>query len=154
IVGIRGKYDDVDVVDNWGNKFESVEIEVTVSVDKDAPEVTSVTIEGENTLKIVFNENVTFDEDNIEVLDTDGKEIDGVVIEVKTASPAKEFEVDLGTELGGKTIVVKITNVEDTALYPNKMSEYKATIEVGDQTAPEVTVAIDEDNEGNKALYF
>ena len=151
IVGIRGKYDDVDVVDNWGNKFESVEIEVTVSVDKDAPEVTSVTIEGEKTLKIVFNENVTFDEDNIEVLDTDGKEIDGVVINVKTASPAKEFEVDLGTELGGKTIVVKITNVEDTALYPNKMSEYKATIEVGDQTAPTVTVAIDEDGE---ALYF
>ncbi|PQQ65849.1 Ig-like domain-containing protein [Acetivibrio saccincola] len=151
IVGIRGKYDDVDVVDNWGNKFESVEIEVTVSVDKDAPEVTSVTIEGENTLKIVFNENVTFDEDNIEVLDTDGKEIDGVVIDVKTASPAKEFEVDLGTELGGKTIVVKITNVEDTALYPNKMSEYKATIEVGDQTAPKVKVALDEDGE---VLYF
>lgn len=151
IVGIRGKYDDVDVVDNWGNKFESVEIEVTVSVDKDAPEVTSVTIEGENTLKIVFNENVTFDEDNIEVLDTDGKEIEGVVIRVKTASPAKEFEVDLGTELGGKTIVVKITNVEDTALYPNKMSEYKATIEVGDQTAPTVRVALDEDN---KVLYF
>ena len=154
IVGIRGKYDDVDVVDNWGNKFESVEIEVTVSVDKDAPEVTSVTIEGEKTLKIVFNENVTFDEDNIEVLDTDGKEIDGVVINVKTASPAKEFEVDLGTELGGKTIVVKITNVEDTALYPNKMSEYKATIEVGDQTAPSVKVAKDEDNEVIKALYF
>ncbi|HHX17290.1 MAG TPA: hypothetical protein GX727_00320, partial [Clostridium sp.] len=49
------------------------------------------------------------------------------------------FKVTLGTKLPGKTVVVKITDVEDTALHPNKLSEYKATIEITDKTAPEVT---------------
>ena len=62
--------------------------------------------------------------------------------------------MDLDIELGGKTIIVKIANVEDTALEPNKLSEYKATIEVGDQTAPKVRVAKDEADEVIKALYF
>lgn len=141
-VGIRGKYDDVDVVDNWGNKFEGVEIDVTVTVDKEAPEVTSITVESEDELKVTFNKVVNFSEDNIEVLDTDGKEIDDVSVTVDpNDKAAKEFIVDLGTELPGKTIVVKITDVEDTALHPNKLSEYKATIEITDKTAPTVTVS-------------
>ena len=141
-VGIRGKYNDVDVVDNWGNKFEGIEIDVTVTVDKEAPEVTSITVESEKELKVTFNKVVDFSEDNIEVLDTDGKEIDDVSVTVDpNDKEAKEFIVDLGTELPGKTIVVKITDVEDTALHPNKLSEYKATIEITDKTAPEVTVS-------------
>ena len=160
-VGIRGKYDDVDVVDNWGNKFESVEIEVTVSVDKDAPEVTSITVESEDELKVTFNKVVNFSEDNIEVLDTDGNEIDDVNISVDpNDEAAKEFKVELGTSLPGKTIVVKITDVEDTALHPNKLSEYKATIEITDKTAPTVTtvsykVELTDSNEFVKGyLYF
>ena len=140
-VGIRGKYDDVDVVDNWGNKFEGVEIDVTVTVDKENPEVTSITVESEEELKVTFNKVVKFSEDNIEVLDTDGKEIDDVNLTVSPSGDAKEFKVTLGTKLPGKTIVVKITDVEDTALHPNKLSEYKATIEITDKTAPKVTVS-------------
>ena len=145
-VGIRGKYDDVDVVDNWGNKFEGVEIDVTVTVDKEAPEVTSITVESEKELKVTFNKVVKFSEDNIEVLDTDGKEIDDVSVTVDpNDKEAKEFIVDLGTSLPGKTIVVKITDVEDKNLQPNKLSEYKETVEITDKTAPEVTkVSYDE----------
>lgn len=159
-VGIRGKYDDVYVVDNWGNKFESVEIDVTVTVDKKAPEVTSITVESERELKVTFNKVVNFDEDNIEVLDTDGKEIDDVSVTVDpNDKAAKEFIVDLGTKLPGKTIVVKITDVEDTALHPNKLSEYKATIEITDKTAPTVTVRYkveknDDDEFVKGYLYF
>lgn len=159
-VGIRGKYDDVDVVDNWGNKFESVEIDVTVVVDKEAPEVTSITVESEDKIKVTFNKVVNFSEDNIEVLDTDGKEIDDVSVTVDpNDKAAKEFIVDLGTELPGKTIVVKITDVEDTALHPNKLSEYKATIEITDKTAPTVTVSykVEENDDGEFVkgyLYF
>ncbi|AUG59086.1 Ig-like domain-containing protein [Acetivibrio saccincola] len=150
-VGIRGKYDDVDVVDNWGNKFETVEIEVTVTVDKEAPEVTSITVESEDKIKVTFNKVVNFSEDNIEVLDTDGKEIASVSSIDPAEEAAKEFTVKLSEPVEGKTIIVKIANVEDTALEPNKLSEYKATIEVGDQTAPSVKVAKDEAGE---ALYF
>lgn len=141
-VGIRGKYDDVEVKDNWGNKFEGTEIEVAVSVDKENPEVTSITVEGEDELKITFNKVVKFDEDNIEILDTDGKEIDGVDVGVDSNDEAKkEFKVTLGKDsnLAGKTIIVKITDVEDTALQPNKLSEHKETVEITDKTAPKVT---------------
>lgn len=158
-VGIRGKYDDVDVVDNWGNKFEGVEIDVTVTVDKEAPEVTSITVESEDELKVTFNKVVNFSEDNIEVLDTDGKEIDDVNLTVSPSGDAKEFKVTLGTKLPGKTVVVKITDVEDTALHPNKLSEYKATIEITDKTAPEVTVSykVEKNDDGKFVkgyLYF
>jgi len=159
-VGIRGKYDDVDVVDNWGNKFETVEIEVTVTVDKEVPEVTSITVEEGDTLKISFNKIVNFDEDNIEVLDTDGKEIASVSSIDPAEEAAKEFTVELSEPVEGKTIIVKIANVEDTALEPNKLSEYKATIEVGDQTAPGVdnvvhnTTSDGEDNFESSYLYI
>lgn len=154
-VGIRGKYDDVDVVDNWGNKFEDVEIDVTVVVDKEAPEVTSITVENEDELKVTFNKVVNFSEDNIEVLDTDGNEIDDVNISVDpNDKAAKEFKVELGTSLPGKTIVVKITDVEDTALHPNKLSEYKATIEITDKTAPEVEKVRLDDSDGKYYAYI
>lgn len=154
-VGIRGKYDDVDVVDNWGNKFESVEIDVTVTVDKEAPEVTSITVESEDELKVTFNKVVNFSEDNIEVLDTDGKEIDDVSVTVDpNDKAAKEFIVDLGTSLPGKTIVVKITDVEDTALHPNKLSEYKATIEITDKTAPKVDKVRLDHSDGKYYAYI
>ncbi|TYQ14734.1 UNVERIFIED_CONTAM: S-layer family protein [Acetivibrio alkalicellulosi] len=152
-VGIRARYDDVDVVDNWGNKFEAVEIEVTVTADRDLPKVTSIEVEDESTLKVTFDKVVFFNEDNIEVLDTDGKEIDGVSINVITASPEKEFIVELGEDLSGKKIVVKIKNVEDNALQPNKMAEYTQTIEITDKTAP--TVDKVSYKSGNPAyLYF
>lgn len=154
-VGIRGKYDDVDVVDNWGNKFETVEIEVTVTVDKEVPEVTSITVEEGDTLKISFNKIVNFDEDNIEVLDTDGKEIASVSSIDPAEEAAKEFTVELSEPVEGKTIIVKIANVEDTALEPNKLSEYKATIEVGDQTAPGVdNVVYNTTSDGENYLYI
>lgn len=154
-VGIRGKYDDVYVVDNWGNKFESVEIDVTVTVDKEAPEVTSITVESERELKVTFNKVVNFSEDNIEVLDTDGKEIDDVSVTVDpNDKAAKEFIVDLGTSLPGKTIVVKITDVEDTALHPNKLSEYKATIEITDKTAPKVDKVRLDHSDGKYYAYI
>lgn len=93
----------------------------------------------EKALKIKFSEDVKFKKENVEVYDTDGKAIDGVEIRVTPEETGKEFTIGLKKDLKGQTIVVKIKNVEDTALQPNKLGTYTKTLTITDATAPKVT---------------
>lgn len=154
---IRGKADDeegdaYEIKDNWDNKFETTEFTITVTADKVAPEVTELTVDSEESLKVVFSEAVNFSEDNVEIYDTDGKTIDGVNVTVSDVKDSKEWKINLGKDdLAGKTIVVKLKDVEDKALQPNRMSTYTATLTITDKTAPGINkVTIDRDK---KTLY-
>lgn len=138
--GIRGKDNsNNEIKDNWDNKFESAEFTITVTADRTAPEVTELSVAAEDMLKLVFSEPVVFEADkNIEILDTDGKEIDGVEVSIDENKDDKEFKLDLGKNLAGKTIVVRIKDVTDKALQANKMSTYTTTITITDVTGPVV----------------
>jgi hypothetical protein len=88
---IRGKTDDGEIKDNWGNKFETTEYRIAVTADKTAPEVTELSVAAEDELKVVFSEGVKkFDKDNVEIYDADGKAIDGVSVSVKHEKDNKE----------------------------------------------------------------
>lgn len=151
IFGIKGKTDHGEIKDNWENKFETTEFRITVTADKVAPEVTELTVDSETSLKIVFSEAVEFEEDNVEVFDADGKTIDGVTVGVSHLKDGKEWKITLGKNLAGETIVVKIKDVEDKALQPNRMSTYTATLTITDKTAPGINkVTINPDK---KTLY-
>lgn len=154
---IRGKAtgeDDTsyEIKDNWDNKFETTEFTITVTADKVAPEVTELTVDSEESLKVVFSEAVNFSPDNVEIYDTDGKTIDGVNVSVSDVKDNKEWKINLGKDdLAGKTIVVKLKDVEDKALQPNRMSTYTATLTITDKTAPGINkVTINPDK---KTLY-
>ena len=152
--GILGKATDeggtsYEIKDNWDNKFETAEFTITVSADKTAPTVEELTVETEQTLKIKFSEDVDFDEDNIKIYDTDGKSIDGVSVTV--SGSGKEYTIDLGKDLTGKTIVVEIKDVVDTALQPNRMATYTTSIEITDKKAPSISKVTKKASE--KALY-
>jgi len=152
--GIRGKNEDgVEIKDNWDNKFETTEFTISVSADKTAPEVEELTVETEQTLKIKFSEDVVLNNDNVKdkvkIYDTDGKSIDGVSVTV--SGSGKEYTIDLGKELPGKTIVVEIKDVEDTALQPNRMATYTTSIEITDKKAPSISKVTKKASE--KALY-
>lgn len=154
---IRGKAEDEDgdvyeIKDNWDNKFETTEFTITVTADKVAPEVTELTVDSEDSLKVVFSEAVNFSADNVEIYDTDGKTIDGVNVSVSHVKDNKEWKINLGKDdLAGKTIVVKLKDVEDKALQPNRMSTYTATLTITDKTAPGINkVTI---NPEKKTLY-
>lgn len=138
--GIRGKNADGDEIkDNWGNKFESAEFTITVTADRTAPEVVELSVAAENQLKLVFSEPVEFDvDDNMEVLNEEGKSIDGVNLSRVENKDDKEFKIGLGKNLAGETIVVRIKDVEDKALQANKMSTYTATLTITDVTGPVV----------------
>ena len=144
--GILGKATDeggtsYEIKDNWDNKFETTEFTISVSADKTAPTVEELTVETEQTLKIKFSEDVVLNDDNVKdkvkIYDTDGKSIDGVSVTVRGSG--KEYTIDLGKELPGKTIVVELKDVEDKALQPNRMSTYTATLTITDKTDPVVT---------------
>ena len=96
-----------------------------------------------------------FSKDNVEVYDADGKTIDGVSVSVTHEKDNKEWKINLGKKLAGKTINVKIKDVEDLALQPNRMSTYTATLTITDKTAPEVTkVTKKEINDGKTAILY
>jgi methionine-rich copper-binding protein CopC len=152
---IRGKTDDGEIKDNWGNKFETTEYRIAVTADKTAPEVTELSVAAEDALKIVFSEGVKFSKDNVEVYDADGKTIDGVSVDVTHEKDNKEWKITLGKKLAGKTIVVKIKDVEDQALQANRMATYTTTLTITDKTAPEVTkVTMRVSGDGKTAVLY
>ncbi len=129
----------VEIKDNWGNKFGGATIPISVSADKIAPAVSELKVDTEESLKIKFNKDVKFSKDNVEVLNADGTKIDGLNISVNPSGTAKEYTINLGKNLAGKSILVNIKNVEDTALAPNKLELYTEILNVTDKTAPYVS---------------
>ena len=137
---ILTKAGDYEIKDEWGNKLGEVNVSITVTSDKTAPEVSEIEVVAENQIKVKFTKNVTFNKDNIEVLDTNGEKIKDVKLSVLESGTGKEFNIRLGTNLSGKAILVNIKNVEDTTLNANKMVLYSEVIEITDKTPPKVNL--------------
>ncbi|GAA0367899.1 S-layer homology domain-containing protein [Bacillus horti] len=132
------KHDSNEVKDNWGNNFEETVFELTIAADRVTPEVTDITVRSERVLRVAFNKPVHFNASNIEVLNTDGSRISGVNEVVTAVSNTNSFDVNLGTDLPGRTVLVRITDVEDRTLAGNKLATYTETLTIGDKQAPEV----------------
>lgn len=135
-INILNKYLSYEISDNWGNKFQSVELPVTLSIDKNPPQVLSVKPSSESTLSVEFNEDVKFNMSNLEVLGVDGRRIDGTAISV--TGSGKKYTISLGTNLSGKAVLVNIRNVEDMALVPNKLVLHTANLNISDMAPPQV----------------
>ncbi|KAB3534751.1 hypothetical protein F8154_08490 [Alkaliphilus pronyensis] len=127
-----------DIEDNWGNELGDQTFDISVAADKTTPEVTEIKVVAEDKLEVKFSKEVIFENKNIEVLDEDGEEIDGVTVNVLDAGKGKTFEVELGKKLSGEIITVTIEDVKDTTLKENELNLYTELIEVTDKTKPEV----------------
>jgi hypothetical protein len=138
---VIAKSGDYTVKDEWGNTLEELNVSISVTADRTAPEVTEIEVISENEIKIKFSKSVEFSKDNIEVLDTNGEKIDGVRLTVVNPGTGKEFNVKLRKNLTGMAILVNIRNVEDASLYANKMAPYSEVIEIDDKTPPKVNMA-------------
>lgn len=138
------------VQDKWGNAYGGpATFEVTVSADRTAPTATIEVVDDLN-LKVTFNKNVLFNEDNIAILDSDGKEVTGTTV---TGGP-KVFNVKFDKSLNGKTVVVNIKNVKDTTIGQNTLVSYTETVVIGDKTGPTVnSVLFRYVENGDKAIY-
>jgi hypothetical protein len=136
-----------EIKDEWGNKLEELNVTISVTADKTAPEIAEVSVVAEDEIKVKFSKNVSkFTTDHIEVLDANGEKIDGVKLTI--SGSGKEYNVKLGKKLAGKSILVNIKNVEDTTLSANKMEPYSTVIEITDKTAPVINKITYEDDNG------
>jgi len=152
---IRTKAGDDEIKDEWGNKFADETYVISVAADKVAPEIKSLKVKTEDSLEVEFTKTVTFKNANIEILDPEGKKIDGVKADVQSPGNGKKFTVKFGKKLAGKSILVNIKNIEDTTLNSNKMADYSEVLEVTDKTAPKINkVAYKGDSKDEKGTLY
>jgi len=149
--------DDDDIVDLWGNEFAEATFSITVTADKVAPEVASIEITGETEFTVVFTKNVNFTASNVEVLDVDGEEIDGVSITIDQdpdGDNTKEYAVDFAENMAGETVLIMIEDVKDTTLLENKMADFSVALEVTDKTGPVIDKATYDEVENELFVFF
>jgi hypothetical protein len=125
------------VKDLWGNKNAQQMLQVEVVIDETPPEVSSVKQEADSESKIVVTYNEDVDKSSAEkaanytILDSDGKEIEGLVRSVSYAS--KKATLTLSKKLGGEYAVV-IKGVKDIA--DNEIVEVTVPFTVKDISKP------------------
>ena len=150
---ILTKADDSTIKDLWSNEFASETLTLSVVSDKAAPSIVEIIVTDEDAFTIEFSKNVVFDEDNIEITDTDGDEIGNVDVEV-TGPVEKVYTINLGTSLANETILVTIKDVEDTTLLANEMKPYSTALDISDQTAPKVEMVTYDTTEQMLYVFF
>ncbi len=139
-----------NIKDNWGNKLGDQIFYITVSADKTALEVTEIEVVGEDELKVKFNKKIKeFGNDNVEILDKDGKKIDGLTYNATKDSDGKSATIELSKKMPGTVVTVNIKNVVDDTLAETKITLYSKLVEIVDKTPPSVTDIY----KGNKVLY-
>lgn len=144
-----------EIVDLWDNKFETEIFNVYVAADTSAPGVKEIRVIAEDALEIEFTKIVTFNKDNIEILDEKGKAISGLTVDIQPKSDSSVFTVSFNNKLAGRTIIVNIDNVYDASINSNKLSYYSEAIEITDKTPPEITkVTYGVEKEGSKEVAW
>ncbi len=124
--------------DLWENKNAKISYVVEVTLDTEPPVLDKAEQDGENGLKLTFNENIDIDTaENIEnytILDKDGKEVKDIISDaVRTGE--KEVKITFNDNLSGEYTIV-VQKVEDTS--GNAMSKTTVAFTMKDNTAPDV----------------
>jgi len=130
------------ITDRWGNKFEETSLEFEVTMDTTKPTVKEVKVEDAETIRIIFSEAVDPESvkntENYVVKDSTGSEIEVVEAEVDEDHDNEVLLKFDEEALGGGTYTIEISGITDTALIPNAMDPYSATITANDTVRPYV----------------
>lgn len=152
---VKAVVGDTKVKDLWGNELGSdLVLTGTVSADKTAPTVALEKVESEQVIIVKYSEAVSGadNKDNYVIKDKDGKDVTKHANFGVTAGADNKYTIDFGTKLSGGTYTLVISNIEDTALSPNKMGATTISFTITDLTPPEVSEA--KYVSGDKVLYI
>lgn len=130
---ITGKNSYSEIKDIWDSGYKGENFEVKVVNDKKKPEVISIEVQSESSILVKFDEDVSFSISNIELIESDGQMIRGFSI---TKESKDTYSINLGKSYAGKYLIIKVKNVEDMAIKPNKMDNYVKNIFIADKTPP------------------
>lgn len=132
---ITGKNSYSEIKDIWDAEYKGESFEVKVVNDKEKPEVLSIEVQSESSILVKFDEDVSFSISNVELIESDGKMIKGFSISRESEDT---YSINLGKSYAGRYLIIKIKNVEDMAVKPNKMDSYAKNIYIADKTPPRV----------------
>ncbi|MDO4766273.1 MAG: Ig-like domain-containing protein [Eubacteriales bacterium] len=160
---VRGKIGNDKIEDNWKNQLADVELPMTITADREAPEVVSVEVKNKQEVEVTFSEAIVAGanwkkELTVQLLDKDGK----VVEKNETATLTeksdndKVYTIKFKESYVGKTMTLVLKGVKDKSLYANVMADYSTTLEFTDKefnldkTKAEFKKVMD----GNTARFF
>lgn len=105
-------------MDLWGNVNENqIRTEVEVTVDEEAPTVEEITADADSveiTYSEEMDEDTAEDEDNYQILDSDGDDTDNIR-NATLGSDGKTVTLDLNSSADDGTYTIEIEDVEDTS---------------------------------------
>lgn len=132
-----------EIQDLWGNKLGQVSIPVSVTADRTAPVVNSVTATAENKVEIVFSKDVlnagSANAANFEVKDKDGKAITTFTVGYSTANNVFKSTLTFSPKLAAGSYTLTLRNIKDTTLYENALGLQTFAFQITDLTAPGLT---------------
>ncbi|NBI30575.1 S-layer homology domain-containing protein [Chengkuizengella marina] len=157
---IKDEADDSEIVDNWGNEFETSTYDIEIDSDREAPTVTDVEVISGSEIEVSFSERIKeFDEDNFEFFDEDGDELD-VDHEVDPGSNNESVVLEFDNQ-EGNTIILEISDLVDDTLYENEMEKYSIELDIDDLTFMHEGIRVEFDDaeedgeyEGDEVLYI
>lgn len=148
---VTGNYNGNIIKDMWSLLVKDTYFSITVTADKKQPQVVSVEVDSESTLSVKFDEDVNLNLSNIDILDGEGKKIQGLRI---SQYEEGSFIINLGKSYAGSNIVISIKNVEDMAIKPNKLLTYSKTLFVADKTPPRVEKTVKKFIPGSEQIVY
>ncbi|NDI34773.1 S-layer homology domain-containing protein [Chengkuizengella sediminis] len=151
---IKDDANDSEIVDNWGNEFETTTYDIEIESDREAPTVMDVEVISGSEIEVSFSERIKeFDEDNFEFFDEDGDELD-VDHEVDPGNNNESVIIDFDNQ-EGNTIILEISDLVDDTLYENEMEKYSIELDVDDLTFAGVSrVEFDDNGSKDSVLYI
>jgi len=131
------------IQDLWGNKLETLALDISVTMDTAKPVISEVKFIDASTLKVIFSKKVEATSaktaSNYVIKESTGKLI---TINTPVLGGTDQNEVTLTTStasaLGGGSYTVEVNNIKDTAIVPNIMDAYSATLNINDTVKPTV----------------
>lgn len=145
------------VKDLWGNEnSQQLRMSAEVEVDEAAPTVKEIKADSEKVLLITYSEEVTTstatDEDNYEITDENGDEVD--IQNIEATDEDNQFKVTLESNTPGD-IEINIDGVSD--IYGNEIDDLTKDFFVGDTTNPVIsnfTSSLYDKNESVQSLVI
>lgn len=148
---VNGNYNGNIVKDMWLKPIKDACFSIVISVDTKSPQVVSLEVESDSTIGIEFDEDVEFSLSNVDILDEQRNEIDGIRL---SSFEDSRYIINLGKSYAGKSITVSIKNVKDLAVKQNMLLKYSKELFIVDKNPPRAELTVEKCIPGEESVLY
>ncbi|SKA76664.1 Ig-like domain (group 4) [Caloramator quimbayensis] len=135
-INILGKVGNLEVIDKYNNKFQSVNLPISINTEAEPLKVLSITQESDTSLLAQFNREVNFTAANVDLIDNRGERI--LVNAISNLGDNIKYRINFKKSDSAVNIIVKLLGIEDKFNSLNKIDIYTQSINLTDKTPPKV----------------